>query len=90
MRVEVIRGNELEREQWVFTLSVDTQAKIYFDSYIIGNRESIRHRIWRHQKIWNRIMSRDNTIQTPPLPQDVEVEMRINLSSQVKALPIQR
>ena len=91
MKIEIIRGNELRREVWTFTLFNDySRQVIWFDSYAIEVKESTRKKLWHNDGIWTRLMRRENTIQSPPLPPNVEAEMRENFISQVKQLPIER
>ncbi|KKL91937.1 hypothetical protein LCGC14_1889710 [marine sediment metagenome] len=90
MRIEIVREiGDLRREIWSFCLIVDFsgRGKIYFDSWAFQSKESKRHK-WKTQSHWTRLMRRDNTVDNPPLPGDVVVELREMLSDKVNTLEI--
>ena len=91
MRTEIIRPNgDLKREVWEFSLSVSYSSPyIYFDSYSFQTKESPRHKKWTRQTHWERLHRRDNNIDNPPLPTDVEAEMRQRFQEYIMTLPIQ-
>lgn len=77
MRATVIRNkDELNRERWGFTLMVDTGAVIHFDDYYNEYKDNTRQRNWRIKGRWDRLFSRKNTIENPPLPGDVLDEVK--------------
>ena len=87
IKVEIIRGDELNREVWEFEVHIDyVKPLIWFNSYFVEYKETTRKRLWRRSGFWTRLMRRDNTIQDPPLPPDVEDEMRDNFIEQVRHL----
>jgi len=90
MRIEIIRGDDSRRERWIFEPFVDiTQDGIYFNSYGIETRKTKRQ-VWKRQFHWSRLMRRDNTITVPPLPKDVEDEMRKGLRDYIDTWKILR
>ena len=90
MRTEIIRPDgDLKREVWTFDLQLIYHLCIYFDRYSFQTRETRRHK-WKVQTHWDRLNRRDNTIASPPLPPDVEAEVRPYFAEQVRALPIER
>lgn len=90
MNIQIIRPDgDLKREVWDFALYVNFHPDcIAFNYYSLQTRETTRHRIWKHQTNWERLERRNRTIDKPPLPPDVEKEMREKFSEMVKALPI--
>ena len=79
MRMEIIRpSGDLKREVWDFSLISDwtERANIYFEAYSFQTKETTRQRTWRKQTHWTRHNRRENNITNPPLPPDVEAEMR--------------
>jgi hypothetical protein len=93
MNIQIIRPDgDLKREVWNFSLYISwgSDKKIYFDHYSFQTKESTRHRVWKPQTNWGRLTRQNNTIDEPPLPADVEKEMREKFSEMVKALPITR
>ena len=87
---EIIRASgDLKREVWRFSLSISLSSScIYLDSYSFQDRETRRAK-WRPQNFWVRIMQRDNTIKDPPpIPLDVEAEMRHTYQEYIAGLPI--
>ncbi len=77
MNIEVIRAhNNLRRELWRFHLMVSPGiSAIYFGRWLDQERKSTRHK-WTTLNQWSRLMRRDNTTDTPPLPNDVKEEAR--------------
>ena len=92
MNVDIIRNSgDLKREVWKFSLIVDWNSScIYFEAYSLQVEESSRHRKWKKQTHWERTMRRDSNIENPPLPSDVEAEMRTHYQECIKTLPIRR
>lgn len=90
MREEIIRlDGDLKREVWVFSLGLSYASPcIYFDAYSIETRESTRHRKWFQRYHWERLNRRGNNMHNPPLPKNVEDEMRSRYQEYIKALPI--
>jgi hypothetical protein len=91
MRVEVIRPDgDTKREIWHFSLCIDIGGRdhIYFDRYSFQTKGSTRHRIWKTQRVWDRLDHRGSDIEAAPLPKDVETEVRSKLSEFVATLPI--
>jgi hypothetical protein len=88
MRVEVIRGTDLERERWNFILYADYSGdRIYFSDYHKEARPTKRHN-WKFQQYWERIGSRTSVKTPPPIPPDVEQEARAQLIEQLMKTPI--
>lgn len=87
MRIEIVRPNgDLKREVWCFYLSIGYSSPcIYFDHYSFQTKETKRHK-WRRQTYWTRLERRYNNIDTPPLPSDVETEMRQLFANNVREL----
>jgi len=78
MRLEIIRPNgDLEREVWQFNLNLGLTGSpcIYLQYYSFQTRGTKRHK-WVEQTHWQKIDRRYNNISDPPLPPDVEDEMR--------------
>lgn len=92
MRIEIVSPDgDLKREVWTFTLSTSWASScIYFDSYSFQTRESSRHKKWIKQTHWTRFDRRDNNIENPLIPPDVETQMREGFSNKVKELPIEK
>ena len=89
--LEIIRPDgDLKREVWRFNLFLPYGGNkcICFNSYAFQTRETTRHRKWISQTKWNRTMRRENTIPQPPLPDDVEAEVRKTFANRVSSLPI--
>jgi hypothetical protein len=89
-QVEVTRMNgDLKREVWNFTLSIDYgRSRIWFDSYSFQTKETSRKRRWIKQTHWDRLDRRNNNIETPSIPSDVEAEMRAQFQQYILTLPI--
>ncbi len=89
---EIIKPDgDLRREMWRFTLNVGwTSSCIYFDHYSFQTRESTRHRKWVMQTHWTRFDHRNNNIADPPLPPDIENEMRAHYRASIWELAIQK
>ena len=90
MEIEIIRPNgDLKREVWHFSLSITIFSScIYFDGYSIQTKESTRHKKWLPQTHWRRLDRRSNNIDNPPLPPNVEAEMRGLYQEYTMTLPI--
>ena len=89
IKVEIIRGDELNREVWEFEVHIDyVKPLIWFNSYFVEYKETTRKRLWRRSGFWTRLMRRDNSIQDPPLPSDVVDEMRAAFALRINQLPI--
>lgn len=90
MRIEIFRhSGDLKREAWVFSLNTGYHSPcIYFDDYSFQTKESTRHRKWTQQTHWMRLDRRSNNIDNPPLPTDVEAEMRSRYQEYILTLPI--
>lgn len=89
-RIEIIRHHgDLKREVWGFDLNIEVSSScIYFDYYSFQIKESTRHRKWGAQTHWERLMSRNNNIDRPTIPPDVEAEMRSHYQEYIKSIPI--
>jgi len=89
MNLEIIRPNgDLKREVWNFNLNVGWTGSpcIYFSYYSFQARDTTQHK-WVKHTHWDRLR-RDNNIDSPPLPSDVEAEARAYFQKQVGELPI--
>lgn len=78
MKIEIIRQNgDLKREVWEFALHVDysNRASIYLQFYAFQTKETARHRKWVSQTHWQRYDKRQNNIDFPPIPLDVDKEV---------------
>ena len=83
MRIEVYRYNsDLKRERWDFYLSIDHEVRLFFDGFTFETKASTRHRKWKCQAKYNRLMKQESTLSCPRIPQDVisEVKSKINQS----------
>lgn len=98
MKLEIIRTDgDLKREVWTFILLTDPYRgisgnHIKFDRYQSQYKDNTRQRNWRLSGLWDCMDKREyhSTIQNPPLPIDVENEIREKYSEMVKVLPITR
>ena len=91
MNLVIVRPNgDLKREEWSFSLNIEWtgRACIYLQDYSFQTRLTTRHKKWVKQTFWNRIMKRENNIDTPPIPSDVEEEMRTHYQKLIMELPI--
>ena len=90
MRIEIIRPDgDLMREAWSFNLDVGYSAPcVYFNSYVSETRRTTRCKIWRRQARWYRGDNRESMLVNPPLPPDVEAEMRARYQELILSLPI--
>jgi len=91
MRIEIIRPDgDLKREVWRFALIADwvNKAFISFEAYSFQTRETTRQRNWTRHTHWTRLERRVNNIDNPPLPQDVEAEMRSRYQEYIMTLPV--
>ena len=90
MNIEVIRpSGDLKREVWQFSLFVDfARSGIYFNYYSFQTKETTKHRNWTQQTHWTRLDRRSNNIPKPPLPSDVEKELRQTIADNFKEVPI--
>ena len=89
MRTEIIKPNgNLKREVWTFRLDVDTsRSAIYLDYYSFQTKETTRHK-WRQQTHWEKFDRRNNNIDTPTIPDDVETEVRSRYQEYIMTLPV--
>lgn len=72
MQIEVIRHlGDLTRERWGFYFAVDHRVVLHLDSFIVEAKESTKHRKWRRQVCYDRLMKRESTIDCPDIPPDV-------------------
>jgi len=92
MYIEIIRGTELKREVWQFSISHNYASSsgmtIYYDSYFQQHKDTTRQRIWRVDGHYDRLNHRDNNITQPPLPKDVENEVRQKICEIVQKISI--
>lgn len=90
MNVEIVRQNgALKREVWSFSIYISyADSCIRFDAYSFQTRETTRHRKWKKQTHWTRLMSRGNNIDNPPLPSDVKTEVYSRYQEYITTLPI--
>ncbi len=81
----------LKREVWDFYLNIGYSAPcIYFNSYSFQTKETTRHKKWVAQTHWERLDRRNNNIDNPPLPSDVEGEVRTRFQEYIMSIPIKR
>ena len=83
--VVIKKDTELSQTAWQF--GMDDRA-IYLNKYATKRRASTRHHVWATMDEWDRLLSRQNTIQTPPLPLDIINEARTLFKNQIDALRI--
>lgn len=90
MKIEIVLPDgDLKREVWDFSLSVGYSSPcIFFDAYCFQTKLSTRHRNWISQTHWQRLEHRNNNIENPPLPKEVEEEMRSRYQECIKEIPI--
>ena len=82
---------DLKKQTWDFWVSTYFETVIYFERYASYEKPSNRHRNWNITAFWSRHSYEGHiTIQVPPLPEDVESEVRAYFAEQIKALPIER
>ena len=89
---EVIRYHgDLKREVWRFFLYSyhPREEGIYLESYFFQEKDSPRRRKWSNQTQWNRFYRRENNITSPPIPPDVEKEVREYYKNLIDTLPIE-
>jgi len=82
---------DLKHEVWWFTLNIGWVGSpcIFFEGYSFETRDSLRHRKWVKQTHWTRLdHSRNNNITEPPLPPDVENEVRTRYQESITNLAI--
>ena len=91
MRAEIVLPDgDLKREVWSFNLSIDYSTTcIYLEYYSFDTKETARHK-WRTQNHWGRFDRRNNNIDGPPLPMQVETEMRRRYQERILTIPIKR
>lgn len=90
MNKEVIRNSgDLNREVWVFSLSVDTRSTLYFDRYSLQTKETKRHK-WNVQIYWDRLNRRDNNVSDPPLPDWAIGRAKLYFKFVIDGLPVTR
>ena len=89
MIIEIVLPNgDLKREVWAFSLDIGYGfSRIYLDHYLLQVRETARHR-WEKQTYWSRLDRRSNKIDSPPLPKEVEAEMRKRYQEYIMTLPV--
>ncbi len=92
MNLEVIRADgDLKREVWNFSLNIGYDSpRIYFDYYAFQTRPTTRYKKWYSQTHWGRLEHRENNTNCPPLPSDVEAEMRKRYQETIMRIPITR
>lgn len=93
MHHEIVQMHgDLKREVWRFSLFVSwiNDSHIYFDSYLFQTRDSARKRKWDTEGVWNRLNKQYDNIKDPPLPSDVESQMREYFANAVRGLEIKR
>ena len=90
MRITIIKPNgDLKREVWEFELSVSFSGGcIYLKYYSFDSKETTRHKKWVSQTHWARLFGRDNTMEKPPIPSDVESDVRKKYQDFILTLPI--
>ncbi len=91
MRVTITRmDGDLKKQTWDFALFSENYPPIVrLEAYRQYELPSKRHRKWRVIARWGRFWYLDNMV-VPPLPEDVESEVRAYFAKQIKALPIER
>lgn len=58
---------DLKREVWEYSLDIDGgYFVIRLDHYAFQTRLSTRHRKWKSENEWDRLINRDNTMKDPP------------------------
>jgi hypothetical protein len=89
MQKEIIRADgNLRREIWYFDLtSFSGRLTLMLSDYYVHTRKTTRCK-WGQEKHWNHIFQRDSDLKTPPLPKDVEREIRAYYSVAVDEMPI--
>jgi len=90
MNLEIIRPDgDLKRETWSFALNAGWTGApcIYISDYSFQTKASTRHK-WVRQTHWDRLNRRENNIGEPPIPSDVEAEMRDYYQKMIRELPI--
>ena len=90
MRTEIVQySGDLKREVWEFSLGIGHISPcIYFDHYSFQTRESSPHKNWVKQTHWARLDHRTNNIDSAPLPQEIESEMRSRYQEYIMKFPI--
>jgi len=90
MQKEIIKSDgDLQREVWYFDLAMYSGTlQLFLSDYRLQIRRTNRCRNWDTQIHWSRLLPRDNDIKTPPLPKDVEREIRAYYEVQVTEMPI--
>jgi hypothetical protein len=90
MQKDIIRiDGDLKREIWYFDLTqFSGELTLLLSYYRKQTRRTNRCRNWDTQINWSRILTRDNDIETPPLPEDVEREIRAYYEIAMKELPL--
>jgi len=89
MIIEITRGTELKREVWRFDPYIDyNKIGIYFMNYSQQHKDTARQKIWRIDGYYGRLNHRDNTITQPPLPKDVENEVRQKICEVIQKISI--
>ncbi len=90
MNTEIIRPDgDLKREVWHLSLSTGYSSPcIYLNDYSFQTRKTTRHKNWQTQTRWERLDRRTNSIGEPPIPPDVEKEIRSRYQQAILTLPI--
>ena len=91
MNTEIIRPDgDLKREVWRFNITIDYSGRdsITLQYYSFQTKETTRHRKWVAQTYWNRYDRRQNNIDIPPIPLDVDKEIHEIYQAFVGTLPI--
>ena len=97
-RVEVIRGDKLNRMVWVFWFNCDHRGpQLMLDEYREEARETTRKRKWDARKVYTRI---GDTRRLAPgqklkaeaviVPMDVEVEAKEKLKVLIEEMQVKR
>ena len=78
-------AGDLKREEWSFYVTIESGINlvISLNSYTYQTRETKRHRVWRNEKIWERLDHRYNTIEKPAVPAQVDTDVRNQLKKMV-------
>lgn len=88
MRTEVIHQiSETERQVWWFTLSSDTQTHLWLDSFNVEVKQPSQRK-WRTMLHWQRLDKRGNTINDPPLPDEIIKQAKDLLKTQIDQLSV--
>jgi len=90
MNIEIIRPDgDLKREVWTFGLTIDFSGRnsITLQYYSFQTKGTKRHK-WKAQTHWERFDRRNNNIDIPPIPLDVDKEVHELYKQFIGTLPI--